>query len=145
MLTTASSGPAQPNGHAPTPPPRLLVLLCDSTIPQVYKDYGDYHDIFSDLFSKSLVLAGKEAQRDLELEIRSFDVREGEYPDDEELRTAKGVLLTGSGALPISSSAFPVQQLMPRDLPQLPRRMPTSPGSRLSSPSPPASLLPTLP
>lgn len=84
-------------------PPRLIVLLADATIPEVHRTYGDYHDIFSDLFDKSLKLATKEdgrGEEGLALEVRSFDAKAGEYPDQAELDAATGLLITGSGASP---------------------------------------------
>jgi len=97
MQTTTLSTETTP---ASTQPPILIVLLADTPIDAVKAERGTYHEIFSDLFRKSLQLAKKEDGKDRSLEVRSWDAVEGEYPDAGELEQAAGLLITGSGKLP---------------------------------------------
>lgn len=57
--------------------------------------HGDYHDIFSGLFARAI-----ESHDDkIALDVQSFDTVKGEFPRDELVQAADGVLITGSGAL----------------------------------------------
>ncbi|KAL7342194.1 class I glutamine amidotransferase-like protein [Rhodotorula toruloides] len=64
---------------------RLLILLADTPLPA--RRSGDYHQIFARLLRSSI-----------ELEVQSYDVVRGEFPSEEEVRSADGVLITGSAA-----------------------------------------------
>lgn len=106
--TIISSNPSRPpppptaSGTSTTSPTKLIIFLCDTPIQTVKSQFGTYHDIFSTLFKRSLDQEAEARSERLGLEIESYDVVKGEYPTDEALKAADGVLLTGSGE---SSSA----------------------------------------
>lgn len=69
-------------------PIRLAVLLCDTPVPQVLKEDGDYHTIFD------AWLRGVSPPVDFTLD--AFDVvNKMEYPPED--AKYDGILLTGSG------------------------------------------------
>ncbi|BGP02920.1 putative glutamine amidotransferase [Rhodotorula toruloides] len=86
---------------------RLLILLADTPLPAVVKRSGDYHQIFTSLLRSSIEVAKSEqgAERSANgvaepktLEVQSYDVVRDEYPSEEEVKGADGVLITGSAA-----------------------------------------------
>lgn len=81
----------------------LLVLLADTPIPTVKEKHGDYGTIFTTMFRKAIHLAeveaGETGQHGVdreELTIESYDVVQEEYPSEERVRLADGILITGS-------------------------------------------------
>ena len=87
-------GPAGP----PTKTITLLVLLADTPIESVKTKLGypSYHDVFCSLFQRSLDTLDDSS---VELLVKSYDVvnEPCEYPSEQDLATASGVLITGSG------------------------------------------------
>lgn len=82
----------------------LLVLLADTPVDAVKAKHGDYHDVFSSLFARSAEQMTRDVNdsanaSSLELIIKSYDVvnEPWEYPSQEEVRQATGLLITGSG------------------------------------------------
>jgi hypothetical protein len=72
--------------------PRLALLLCDTPIPEVKKDYGEYPTIFGRLFRTSL----PDGIADFAMD--PYDVRNAkEYPKMDILDTYDGIVITGSG------------------------------------------------
>ncbi|GAA5984524.1 hypothetical protein JCM10908_003383 [Rhodotorula pacifica] len=80
----------------------LLVLLADTPIDAVRKEFGTYHDIFTSLFKHSIDLVATEKHVSLEqgskykLTVESYDVVNGDFPKEERLKSADGLLITGS-------------------------------------------------
>ena len=72
-------------------PYRIAILSCDTPIPPVLAEQGDYGNIFRELFRKSLP-----SDKDFEFIADAFDVRnKQEYPENIDIYDA--VLITGSG------------------------------------------------
>lgn len=75
---------------------KLALLLCDTPMPSVLAEHGDYTSIFTNLFRNSLP---KDAGIDFQLD--PYDVRgKLEYPEDSQFEgedAYKAVILTGSG------------------------------------------------
>ncbi|KAF5366183.1 hypothetical protein D9758_005672 [Tetrapyrgos nigripes] len=72
-------------------PKSIALLICDTPLPSVIVEHGDYHKIFSVLLKKSLP--------DHDFILDSYDVvHKMEYPDDEKLDEYDCVMLTGSAA-----------------------------------------------
>lgn len=72
--------------------PRLALLLCDTPIPEVKKDHGEYPMIFGRLFRTSL----PDGIADFVMD--PYDVRNAkEYPEMDILDTYDGIVITGSG------------------------------------------------
>lgn len=68
---------------------RLALLLCDTPLPTVVAQHGDYTRIFEALLKAS-------APSDVNFDLTSYDVvHKMEYPPDQD--ELDGVLLTGSG------------------------------------------------
>ncbi|RPD65431.1 class I glutamine amidotransferase-like protein [Lentinus tigrinus ALCF2SS1-7] len=73
-------------------PFRIAILLCDTPIPPVLAEQGDYGSIFRELFRKS-----RPSDSNVEFIADAFDVRnKQEYPENIDIYDA--VLLTGSAA-----------------------------------------------
>lgn len=85
------------SGKAPTRLLTLLILLADTPPPPLKARYGLYHDVFSALFQRSLNTV---PDCDYELEVKSYDVvnQPWQYPSEDDLNGAAGLLITGSGA-----------------------------------------------
>lgn len=89
-------------GKSPASPPTktitLLVLLADTPIESVRRKlgYASYHDVFCSLFQRSLDTIDDSS---VELLVKSYDVvnEPWEYPSEQDLATASGILITGSG------------------------------------------------
>lgn len=77
----------------------LLVLLADTPIESVQRKLGykSYHDVFCSLFRRSLDQIDNVS---VEIIVKSYDVVNDpwEYPSEEDLSSAAGLLITGSGA-----------------------------------------------
>jgi hypothetical protein len=72
--------------------PRLALLVCDTPIPEVKKDHGEYPTIFGRLFRTSL----PDGIADFAMD--PYDVRIAkEYPKADILDTYDGIVITGSG------------------------------------------------
>ena len=72
--------------------PSLALLICDTPIPEVKRDHGEYPMIFSKLFRASL----PDGIADFALD--PYDVRNAkEYPRMDILNTYDGIVITGSG------------------------------------------------
>ena len=72
--------------------PRLALLVCDTPIPEVLKDHGEYPMIFGRLFRISL----PDGIADFAMD--PYDVRIAkEYPKTDILDTYDGIVITGSG------------------------------------------------
>ena len=87
--------------HGQSDAPReltLLVLLADTPVPRVLKSHGDYHAIFTSLFQRATATV-TEGVAPFVLTVKSYDVvnEPWEYPTEQELSEAAGVLITGSG------------------------------------------------
>ena len=77
--------------------PRLALLVCDTPLPAVVKDYGEYPAIFGRLFRTSL----PDGIADFALD--PYDVRNAkEYPKMDILDTYDGIVITGSGDVTFS-------------------------------------------
>lgn len=76
----------------------VLILLADTPVPSVREKHGDYHDVFTTLFQRSLASYLDELQ-DIVFTIKSYDVvnEPWEYPKQAELDQASALLITGSG------------------------------------------------
>ena len=88
---------AAPTTHTP---PRLALLLCDTPMPAVQREYGDYAQIFKHLLRNALPASksGSDGDAPPPFILDAFDVvHKMEYPKEEELETYDAVLLTGSG------------------------------------------------
>ncbi|KAN0126047.1 Class I glutamine amidotransferase-like protein [Russula decolorans] len=73
--------------------PRLALLVCDTPIPAVIKDHGEYPAIFGRLFRTSL----PDGIADFAMD--PYDVRNAkEYPKMDILDTYDGIVITGSAA-----------------------------------------------
>lgn len=71
---------------------RIALLVCDTPIPAVLKQHGDYEAIFTRLF---------EASRPADVpafRLDAFDVKKGEYPPESILDEYLGIVITGSGS-----------------------------------------------
>lgn len=77
----------------------LLILLADTPVEPVLRKHGDYHDIFASLFRRALEAHPSPEGRAVTLTVQSYDVvnEPYEYPSEEELSKASGLLITGSG------------------------------------------------
>ncbi|KAI0300069.1 class I glutamine amidotransferase-like protein [Multifurca ochricompacta] len=76
-----------------TNPPRLALLVCDTPVPAVVKDHGEYPMIFGTLFRASLPTGIVDFVMD------SYDVRHAmAYPPSDTLDTYNGIVITGSAA-----------------------------------------------
>jgi hypothetical protein len=72
--------------------PHLALLVCDTPIPEVIKDHGEYPTIFGRLFRTSL----PDGIADFAMD--PYDVRNAkEYPKMDILDTYDGIVITGSG------------------------------------------------
>jgi hypothetical protein len=72
--------------------PRLALLVCDTPLPGVVKDHGEYPTIFGRLFRTSL----PDGIADFAMD--PYDVRNAkEYPKMDILDTYDGIVITGSG------------------------------------------------
>ncbi|GAA6046751.1 hypothetical protein JCM3770_003149 [Rhodotorula araucariae] len=83
----------------------LLVLLADTPIPPVVKQFGTYHDIFTGLWQRAVRLAATEDGAEPAKEgsgrtitIESYDVVQGKFPSAERVKEADGLLITGSAS-----------------------------------------------
>lgn len=76
----------------------LLVLLADTPLPPVLAMSGDYHDIFTSLFRRAAAMLSGDLEA-FTLTVKSYDVvnEPWEYPSEQELGEAAGLLITGSG------------------------------------------------
>jgi hypothetical protein len=76
----------------------LLVLLADTPVPTVLKSHGDYHAIFTSLFQRAASTLSQDVEPFV-LTVKSYNVvnEPWEYPTEQELGEAAGVLITGSG------------------------------------------------
>jgi hypothetical protein len=73
-------------------PKSIALLVCDTPLPNVVTEHGDYHKIFYTLLKSSLSESGDDFVLD------SYDVvHKMEYPDDEKLNKYDCVMVTGSG------------------------------------------------
>ncbi|GAA6010444.1 hypothetical protein JCM10207_001307 [Rhodosporidiobolus poonsookiae] len=116
---TATTPPAPRRAHLDLPKQAhndltLLILLADTPIPSIRETHGTYHDVFASLFRASLALARAEEEqpddagvepahknskpRRHKLTIKSYDVVEKQYPSEEEVKEADGLLITGSAS-----------------------------------------------
>lgn len=87
------------HGHSNAPRElTLLVLLADTPVPSVLKSHGDYHAIFTSLFQRAAATLPEDIAPFV-LTVKSYDVvnEPWEYPSEQELGEAAGVLITGSG------------------------------------------------
>lgn len=81
----------------------LLILQAGSTNDIVRRKYGDYHDIFTSLFRKS-VSAHPDGLTGCNFRIKTYDIvnEHREYPTPADLEQASAILITGSREFPIS-------------------------------------------
>jgi hypothetical protein len=74
-----------------SPPTRLALFVCDTPLPTVLAEHGDYHAIFHRLLVDSHPSQSKD-----DLILDSYDVvHEMEYPSSD--KEYDGIILTGSG------------------------------------------------
>ncbi|POY75922.1 hypothetical protein BMF94_1006 [Rhodotorula taiwanensis] len=82
----------------------LLVLLADTPIDAVRDEFGTYHDIFASTFQHSIELAAvekgitQEEDAEYKLTIESYDTKNGDFPKEERVKQADGLLITGSAS-----------------------------------------------
>ncbi|SCV69457.1 BQ2448_2477 [Microbotryum intermedium] len=83
----------------------LIVLLADTPLPPVKAAHGNYHDIFTSLFERSVQLHSSQVKptsestgTEAELTVESYDAVQGQYPTQERVKEANGVLITGSAS-----------------------------------------------
>ncbi|GAA5876785.1 hypothetical protein JCM3774_003473 [Rhodotorula dairenensis] len=80
----------------------LLVLLADTPIDSVRKEFGTYHDIFASLFRHSVDLVAtekhvtQEPDSKYKLTVESYDTVNGDFPKEDRVKSADGLLITGS-------------------------------------------------
>lgn len=73
----------------------IALLICDTPVPEVLDNYGDYHQIFTSLMTASLPGGTNLASYKLD----PYDVvHRMEYPSDDELDRYDGIMITGSAA-----------------------------------------------
>lgn len=85
---------------APPPQIRLAVLLCDTPLPQVVAEEGDYHKIYTTLMHDA------SPGVDFKFVIDAYDVKNKfEYPADD--HEYDGIILTGSGRQQWPSASAP--------------------------------------
>jgi hypothetical protein len=83
---------------------RLALLVCDTPIPAVVKEHGEYPVIFNRLFRTSL------PDGLVDFVLDSYDVRCAmEYPTGGVLDTYDGIIITGSGECPLHC---PIEKLI---------------------------------
>lgn len=81
---------------------------------RVRDEFGTYHDIFASTFQHSIELAAvekgitQEEDAEYKLTIESYDTKNGDFPKEERVKQADGLLITGSGtfALALPSLRF---------------------------------------
>ncbi|SCZ97184.1 BZ3500_MvSof-1268-A1-R1_Chr4-2g07045 [Microbotryum saponariae] len=86
----------------------LIVLLADTPLPLVKAAHGNYHDIFTSLFEHSVQLHASQiklgskttsgTQSEAVLTVESYDAVQGQYPTEDRVKEAHGVLITGSAS-----------------------------------------------
>ncbi|KDE04816.1 hypothetical protein MVLG_04780 [Microbotryum lychnidis-dioicae p1A1 Lamole] len=86
----------------------LIVLLADTPLPPVKAAHGNYHDIFTSLFEHSVQLHASQinlgskttsgTQSEAVLTVESYDAVQGQYPTEDRVKEANGVLITGSAS-----------------------------------------------
>ncbi|SGY76962.1 BQ5605_C005g03535 [Microbotryum silenes-dioicae] len=86
----------------------LIVLLADTPLPPVKAAHGNYHDIFTSLFEHSVQLHASQinlgskttsgTQSEAVLTVESYDAVRGQYPTEDRVKEANGVLITGSAS-----------------------------------------------
>lgn len=84
---------------------RLALLVCDTPIPPVLEEYGDYHKIYERWLRKTSPI-------DSEFTLDAFDVKKMEYPPKDV--KYDGVILTGAGKriyLYISTTSGPTSYI----------------------------------
>ncbi|KAE8444038.1 hypothetical protein EG329_001167 [Mollisiaceae sp. DMI_Dod_QoI] len=74
----------------------IVVLDCDTPVPNVYAERGTYADIFEALLRDAAVQTP--GIPELDLEFSSYDCVRGYLPSSEELERVDGVIITGSAA-----------------------------------------------
>jgi len=73
-------------------PKSIALLVCDTPMPNVIAEHGDYQKIFSALLKDSL------PGPDHDFTLDSYDVvHKMEYPDEDKLDNYDCIMLTGSG------------------------------------------------
>lgn len=69
---------------------------------RVRKEFGTYHDIFTSLFKHSIDLVATEKHvtqgpnAEYKLTVESYDVVNGDFPTEDRVKSADGLLITGS-------------------------------------------------
>jgi hypothetical protein len=77
---------------------------------RVRKEFGTYHDIFTSLFKHSIDLVATEKHvtqgpnAEYKLTVESYDVVNGDFPTEDRVKSADGLLITGSGQAPFAHS-----------------------------------------
>ncbi|KAF8317674.1 class I glutamine amidotransferase-like protein [Clavulina sp. PMI_390] len=75
---------------------KLAILLCDTPVPSVKSQYGNYVDIFRTMLESSLERTRPESS--IEWSLDGYDVVQQEYPTDNKLAQYDAVLISGSAA-----------------------------------------------
>lgn len=114
--------PPRPPRRYPDPGVRLLHALSpphsNFTLSKIFHsvraEFGTYHDIFASTFQHAIDLVAKEknasqpqqqAEAQYSLTVESYDVVNGDHPREERVKSADGLLITGSGASLLSGSS----------------------------------------
>lgn len=74
----------------------IVVLDCDTPVPNVYAERGTYADIFEALLRDAAVKTP--GVLEVDLEFSSYDCVRGHLPSIEDLHRVDGAIITGSGA-----------------------------------------------
>jgi len=81
----------------PSTTPAIALLLCDTPLPAVVAEHGDYTTIFNALLTVTVPIRNPEGPAPFRLD--SFDVvNKMEYPSDDDLDQYDAIMMTGSGA-----------------------------------------------
>ncbi|KAG0140324.1 hypothetical protein CROQUDRAFT_665338 [Cronartium quercuum f. sp. fusiforme G11] len=78
--------------------PTLIILLAGSPVSTVLAEYGTYHQIFCQLFHNALSSRSLPPSQVNGVRVISFDVVSEEYPSENQLNSAIGLLITGSAS-----------------------------------------------
>ncbi|KAF5383389.1 hypothetical protein D9757_006079 [Collybiopsis confluens] len=73
----------------------IALLVCDTPIPEVVAEHGEYPGIFTELMQKSL----PEGSEDWDFKLDAYDVvTKMEYPSEDEIESYDAFMYTGSAA-----------------------------------------------
>ncbi|CAG8506303.1 9249_t:CDS:2, partial [Dentiscutata heterogama] len=71
---------------------RVSILLADTPLPEVTEKFGHYGKQISDLLQNSI----NSSEQKLSLIIKNYDVKNMEFPEEDDLLKTDGIIITGS-------------------------------------------------